>query len=121
MPSFEEAPLIRHGDKCLPHKKTLGVILDEQNKWDKQNEEQSETISKNIAFLRRAKSFVPRHVLEKMFNAFIVPHFYYCSTVWYDGSKKNLTKISELQKKVERVIKGDSYDIRSNEVFQKVT
>ena len=54
VPSFEEAPLIRLGDKCLPHRKTLGVILDEQLKWDKQNEEQSETISNNIAFLRRA-------------------------------------------------------------------
>ena len=55
-----------------------------------------------------------------MFNAFIVPHFYYCSTVWYDGSKNELTKMSKLQKKAARVITGDSYDIRSNDVFQKL-
>ena len=55
-----------------------------------------------------------------MYNAFIIPHFYYCSTVWYDGSKNKLTKMSKLQKKAARIITGDCYDIRSNEVFQKL-
>ena len=55
-----------------------------------------------------------------MYNAFIIPHFYYCSTVWYDGSKNKLTKMSKLEKKAARIITGDSYDIRSNEVFQKL-
>ena len=63
------------------------------------NEEQSKTISKNIALLRRAKSFVPRHVFEKMYNAFIIPHFYYCSTVWYDGSKNELRCLSFKRKR----------------------
>ena len=79
VPSFEHGPLIKLGDKVIkrvPHKKTLVVILDEQLKWDKHNEEQSETISKNIVLLRRAKSFVPKHVLEKMYGArdfFVIP------------------------------------------------
>ena len=76
-------------------------------------------ISKSIALLRRAKSFLPRYALEKMYNAFVVPNFYYCSTVWYDGSISNLTKMLKLQKKAARVITGDSYDIRSDEVFRK--
>ena len=88
-------------------KKTLGVILDEQLKWDKHIEEQSKMISKSIALLRRAKPFLSRHALEKMYNAFVVPNFYYCSTVWYDGSISNLTKMLKLQKKAARVITGD--------------
>ena len=55
-----------------------------------------------------------------MYNTFIIPNCYYCSTVWYDGSKNKLTKMSKLQKKAARVITGDSYEIRSNEVFQKL-
>ena len=55
-----------------------------------------------------------------MYNAFVVPYFYYCSTVWYDGSISNLTKMLKLQKKAARVITGDSYDIRSDEVFRKL-
>ena len=68
-------------------KKTLDVVLDEQLKWDKHIEEHSKMTSKSIALLRRAKQFLPKHALEKMYNTFVVPNFYYCSTVWYDGSK----------------------------------
>ena len=80
VPSFEQGLLIKLGGKVItrvPHKKTLGVILDEQLKWDKHIEEQSKMISKSIALLRRAKPFLPRHALEKMYNAFVVPNFYY--------------------------------------------
>ena len=123
VPSFDQGPLIKHGDKVIkrvPHKKTLGVVIDEQLKWDKHIDEQSRTISNNIALLRRAKSFVPRNILEKVYNAFVIPHFSYCSTVWCDGRKSKLTNMFKLQKKAARVITGDSYDIRSHEVFQKL-
>ena len=36
VPSFEQGPLIKLGDKVIkrvPHKKTLGVVLGEQLKW----------------------------------------------------------------------------------------
>ncbi len=56
-----------------------------------------------------------------MYNAFVIPHFSYCSTVWCDGGKSKLMKMFKFQKKAARVIIGDSYDIRSHEVFQKLT
>ncbi len=55
-----------------------------------------------------------------MYNAFVIPNFYYCSTVWNDGHKSKLTKLSKLQKKAARVITGASYDERSNEIFRKL-
>ena len=62
VPFLEQGPLIKLGDKVIkrvPQKKTLGVILDEQLRWDKHIEEQSKMISKSIALLRRAKPFLP--------------------------------------------------------------
>ena len=87
---------------------------------EKHIDEQNKKISNNIALLRRAKSFVPEHILNKMYNAFVIPNFYYCSTVWNDGHKNKLTKLSKLQKKAARVITGASYDERSNEIFRKL-
>ena len=77
VPSFEQGPLIKLGDKVIKrvlHKKTLGVILDEQLKWDKHIEEQSKMISKSIALLRRAKPFLPRMLLRKciMLSSFLI-------------------------------------------------
>ncbi len=63
---------------------------------------------------------MPEHILNKMYNAFVIQNFYYCSTVWNDGHKSKLTKLSKLQKKAARVITGASHDERSNEIFRKL-
>ena len=104
----------------MPNKKTLGVILNEHLNWNKHIDEQNKKISNNIALLRRARLFVPEHILNIMYNAFVIPNFYYCSTVWNDGDKSKLTKLYKLQKKAARVITGASYDVRSKEIFQKL-
>ncbi len=36
--------------------------------WNKHIDEQNKKISNNIALLRRAKSFVPEHILNKMYS-----------------------------------------------------
>ena len=63
---------------------------------------------------------MPEHILNKMYNAFVIPNFYYCSIVWNDGYKSKLTKLSKLQKKAARVITGASYDVRYNEISQNL-
>ena len=82
-------PEIVIGNHIIQHvssKKVLGVIIDEQLKWKEHNDAQCKKISKSIALLRRAKQFVNEDTLLNMFNAFILPHFTYCSNVWSDGS-----------------------------------
>ena len=74
--------------KQVKHKKTLGMILDEQLKWDNHNEHQCKKILSNIALLRRAKQFVPQETLVTMYNALVLPHFNYCSKFWKDDDSK---------------------------------
>ena len=69
---IDESPIISIGNKNIkrvPNKKSLGLIIDEQLKWDNNNEVQCKKISKNIALLRRAKLFVPQNILIKLYNA----------------------------------------------------
>ena len=106
--------------KQVKHKKTLGVILDDQLKWDKHNEYQCKKISSNIALLRRAKQFVPQEILLIMYNALVLPHFNYCSTIWCDESVNHVNKLSKLQKRAARVITGYGYDIRSSDIFEEL-
>ncbi len=92
--------------KRVYYKKSLGMVLDEQLKWDKHmyNEVQCKKFSNSIALLKRARPFVPRHTLIKMYNAFVLPHFNYCSTIWNDGSCTIINKLSKLQRRAARVI-----------------
>ena len=101
----------------MTSKKSLGVILDCQLNWKMHIEAQSKKISKSIALLRRAKPFVPQHILVKMCNTLVLPYFTYCSTVWNDGSSTILSKLSKLQRRAARVITGQTYDVRSTQIL----
>ncbi len=54
-----------------------------------------------LARFRHIKPFLPTHARIKFCNAFIFPHFNYCSTVW--GSA-NLDRLFKLQKRTARKI-----------------
>ena len=88
------------------------MILDGQLKWVNHNEHQCKKISSNIALLRRSMQFVPQETLVTMYN---------CSTIWKDDdSKRHINELLKLQKRAARVITGDTYDVRSSEIFEKL-
>ena len=74
----------------------------------------------NIALLRRAKLFVPQNILIKLYNALIMPHFTYCSTVWNDGCCSHINKLFKLQKRAARVITASTYEVRSTEIQENL-
>ena len=106
--------------KRVTSKKSLGFIIDDQLKWGMHIDAQCKKISKNIALLRRAKSFVPLHILIKMYNALVLPHVTYCSTIWNDGSNSILKKLSKLQRRAARVITGQPYEVRSTHILESL-
>ena len=101
--------------------KVLGVIIDDQLKWNKHNNEQCKTISRSISLLKRARQFVPQETLLTMYNSFVLPHFSYCSTIWHDGNNTNMDKLYKLQKRAARVITGSQYDERSTETCNNLS
>jgi hypothetical protein len=109
-----------HNIKQITNKNVLGIILDEELKWRVHIDAQCKNISKSIALLRCAKSFVNLETLITMYNSLVLPHFTYCSTVWsYDSSIHN-NKLYKMQKRAARVITGSSYEIRSSEIFERL-
>ena len=116
--TIENSPVLTLGGsniKRVFQKKSLGMILDEQLKWDKHNDKQCKIISNTIALLKRARSFVSRDSLIKMYNALVFPHLNYCSTIWDDGCCFIIDKLLKLQKRAARVITGDTYDVGSTQ------
>jgi hypothetical protein len=89
----------------------LGIILDNELKWNEHNDEQCKKISKSICLLKRSRPYVNQNSLINIYNSLVLPHFTYCSNVWNDGSRTHLNKLYKIQKR------GSSYDIRSKEIF----
>ena len=63
----------------------LGVILSYNLKWDKHINYISQKISRIIGVMHRLKYIYPRHILFRLYNTLIIPHFTYSILVW--GSK----------------------------------
>ena len=58
----------------------------------------------------------------KLYKAFILPHFYYCSSVWHFCGGRNTNKVDNLNKRILRLILQDyssPYDILLSKVNLK--
>ena len=77
-----ETPRILYGEhqiKRVREKTVLGLIIDDQLKWNRHNDEQCKKISKSIALLRKGKEFASQEELVTIYNSLVLPHFNYCS------------------------------------------
>ena len=65
---------------------------------------------------------LPKETLLKLYKAFILPHFYYCSSVWHFCGARNADKVDKQNKRIFRFILQDyspPYDILLSKVNMK--
>ena len=100
--------------KRVDHIESLGLTIDAQLSWSKHVDEISKKVSSAIGALKRVRPFIPTDVAVQIYNALILPHFYYCSPVW-DGMSGCLSdKLQKLQNRAARVITQSPFDTSSN-------
>ena len=117
MKQFTETPNItigRHSIKQVTNKKVLGIILDDELKWNEHNDEQCKKISKSIC-LKRSRRYVKQNSLINIYNSLVLPPLYllFKCIEWCT----HLNQLYKLQKRAAPVITVSSYDIRSKEIF----
>ncbi len=96
------------GEKIIPLQtvKDLGMTLDSSLTYDKHI---VDTVSKCITELcqiNRVKHIFDKHTLTLIINALVFSKMYYCSSVWSNTSKKNISKLQSVQNFAARVITG---------------
>ena len=65
--------------------KSLGVIIDEHLSWSNHIDALSKKISSaRTGALKRIRPLTSEHTALQIYQAFILPHFDYCSSVWGD-------------------------------------
>ena len=101
--------------KEIKTKKSLGVLIDEHLCWDKQ----IDNISKKLRKASCKAPDVATKTLKHLYEALVQPHFDYCSMVWSNCGEYLRGKLQKLQNRAARVIIGDSYEIRSIEIYFK--
>ena len=55
----------------------------------------------------RFRKLIPGSTLLKLYKAYILPHFYYCSSVWHFCGARDAEKLEALNKRILSFILGD--------------
>ena len=72
--------------------------------WNKHVDHVCKKISKRIFALKKMKLYMDLKTRNLFFNAYILPHFDYCNTIWGHSSSEIQTRMLKLQKKSARYI-----------------
>ena len=81
--------------------KYLGIVIDNQLKWERHITEVTKRTSFNNARLRMLRNILPRDVLIKIFNATSIPIIDYASSVWGGFSTTLGNRIKRLENAAE--------------------
>ena len=101
-----------------PSIKLLGITVDNKLAFDDHVSQVCKKINNQINVIIRYRKLIGSDVMLKLYKAFILPHFQYCSSVWHFCSSRNTDKLESLNKRVLRAIFSD-WNANYNELLNK--
>ena len=85
--------------------KYLGVIIDENLKYNDYMDALICKLNRSIGVVRRASKYVDQITRVTLYNTLVLPHIDYCSTVWGNSiRKKDLDRLQRIQNSAMRII-----------------
>ena len=99
--------------------KLLGIHIDDKLRFQKHISVVCSRASRQINAMNRVSKFLSKECKIKLYNAFILSNFLYCSIVWHFCSSHCSYKMEKIQKRALRVVLNDyqaSYQDLLNEV-----
>ena len=104
--------------KIVTEQKLLGILVTNTLNWNKHVDHVCKKISKGIFALKKLKLYMDFKTRNLFFNAYILPHFDYCNTIWGHSSSEIQTRMLKLQKKSARYILDADYSYPSRGLFK---
>ena len=90
--------------------KILGIHVDNNLTWQNHFSFLSKKISSYLWLLSKIKTYLSTKHRLLFYNAYIKPHFDYCSTIWSNSSNTNIYKVTKLQRRACKMILGHEYN-----------
>ena len=104
--------------KLVTEQKLLGILVTNTLNWNEHVNHVCKKISKGIFALKKLKLYMDLKTRNLFFNAYILPHFDYCNTIWGHSSSEIQTRMLKLQKKAARYILDVDYSHPSRGLFK---
>ena len=97
--------------------KCLGILIDEELNWSKHVDKVTKVTQRNVSIIKRAKDYLPFSSLKMLYNALVLPHFDYCSSVWSNRYQEQTYKLQKVQKRAARIISNKGFETPSRELI----
>ena len=85
----------------------FGMNIDNKLHFDKHVSSVCKKINNQLNVMIRFRKLLSKATLVKLYKAFILPHFHYCSSVWHFCGARNTEKLDALNKRSLRFILND--------------
>ena len=105
-----------HPSDCV---KLLGIHVDDKLRFQNHISVICSRASQQINALNRISKFLSKDCKVKLYNAFILSNFLYCSIVWHFCSSHCTYKMDKIQKRALRVVLND-YESSYKDLLQEV-
>ena len=84
--------------------RVLGVILDQEMKWEAHISSLCKRLSRNLYLLSKLSSYASRDALLMFYNAHILSHINYASSLWDSAGELHLKKVDSLYRRAAKII-----------------
>lgn len=100
--------------------KFVGVLIDDELKWDKHINYVENKIASSVYALSQTKKLFPTTTLKTIYNSLAKPHIEYGLIVWGAAKDEHITKIHNLQKKAVRNVLNAKYNVHAEPLMGKL-
>ena len=98
--------------------KYLGVIIDHKLNWTQHIAHVKNKVSKGNGIMYRARSYLTKNSLKKLYFSYIYPYLTYCIEIWGISPQSHLNPLLLLQKKIIRIMTFYSYYAHTDPIFK---
>ena len=100
--------------------KFLGIIVNENLKWNHHIKHVTSKVSKAIGILYKARKHLDKKTLNGLYYTFVYPYLIYGVEIWGNSFQKYLEPLYNVQKKIIRIITFSPYLSTTKTIFKKL-
>jgi hypothetical protein len=99
----------------VSEERDLGIIMQNDLKWDKQCSKAVQSSNKILGMIRRSFSYLDKEIVLQLYKSLVRPHLEYCVQAWRPYFKKDIELIEKVQRRATKLIpslRDKSYEDR---------
>ena len=96
------------------------MFIDDDMKWNTHINKLYTVLCRNVGMINRLKYFLNTSHLLLLYNSLFLSHVNYCCFIFCNTYSSHISKIEKLQKRLVRLIDGQSRLAHSTPIFKKL-